>query len=135
MSDLFDSVDPIVAAYEARKLARRTDPETSHKAAAKVAPKLSERRREVLEVISCGQLYGDECFWVVVPITSGEAARAYVKRYPNRPIQAAANTPSKRIPELLKMGLIRVAGERKCSDSGYDCQTYEITAEGREALK
>ena len=95
-------------------MARATDPNTSHAAAKQQAEtKLSERRHQCLEIVE--QSPG---------LTSGEISRRFLKAHPELSIVIAAGTPSKRLPELLKLGLVRHGENRKCGDSGYVCMTW-----------
>lgn len=107
--DLFDP--PIV---------RRSDPDTSHQAAARqnLGPR-AVRQRQILDLV---RRYPR--------LTSGEYARRFVAENPTMPIAVAADTPNKRLSDLLRKGLINRVKKRKCSDSGYECWTYEVTSLG-----
>jgi len=62
--------------------------------------------------------------------TSGELAREFVDENPKMPIAVAADTPNKRLSDLLQKGLIYRVEQRKCHDSGYECWTYKATLLG-----
>lgn len=111
----------------ARKLARRTDPETSHKAAEDIAPKLSERRREVLELVA--RFPG---------FTANELGLEFFKRYHQPGVRGSKpclNAPSQRMNELESSGYVHSPYQRRCRDSGGMCEVWHITRLGREALK
>jgi len=75
--------------------ARRSDPQTSHDAAANITTKLAGRRRECLELIRRNPgICGSE-------------------------IEARNPQLRKRIRELERLGLIAECGERKSAASGY----------------
>lgn len=94
-------------------MARRDDPETSHNAADRQAGKLSERRAEVLQLVR--ERPGR---------TSGELARLLFARNQTLGIRQCAETPHKRLPELVKLGYVRRGEPRECTDSGYRAATW-----------
>lgn len=88
-------------------LARATDPATSKAAAEKIAPKLGDLQRAVLELV-----------------------RSMPGRTRNELAQAMNWHPSevsKRLPELERNGLIRRGTERVCSVTGRACATWTAT--------
>lgn len=98
----------------AKAMARRADPATSHAAARQhVATNLSKRREQVLGLVT--RFPG---------CTSGEYARHMHAAYPELPIRVSVETPHKRLPELEEMGFIRRGENRPCKDSGYVCETW-----------
>ena len=112
--DLFDE--------DTHKRARRSDPETSKKAAKRYQGKLSERRYQVLHLVK------------IFPYrTNGELGRLMFNAY-DLPIVVAASTPNKRLPELERLGYVERLGERECEDSGYMCAVWHITDKGVDAL-
>ncbi len=95
-------------------MARRTDPVTSHLAAAiHTIDKLSERRQQVYYLVLANPRS-----------TSGELSRLMHKQYPDLSIRTAVETPHKRLPELEKLGLIERSETRKCKDSNYQAITW-----------
>jgi hypothetical protein len=98
------SYDEIKAA---RKLRRNTDPVSSHLAAEKYAPKLSERRQQVLTLVKMSP-----------GLTCDEYSRLMVIQYPELPLRIAISTPQKRLSELESLGLVRKGLLRECKDSG-----------------
>ena len=121
-NDLFD---PASLARGSFPMARATDPDTSHEAAERQRPKLSERRAQVLGLVAEWPL-----------LTSTELGRKFYEHYGDRlPIGVCASTPNKRLPELEKMGFVERGVElRECTDTGYRCHTWILTAAGRGAL-
>lgn len=112
----------------AHRIARTSDPETSHQAAAQVAPKLSKRRRQVLYLV---RMFSGR--------TSGEISVLMYQKHGkhgggNLPIRVAVETPHKRLPELAELGLVRRGRARLCRDSGCNAITWWITDKGREIL-
>ncbi len=102
---------------------RRTDPRTSRVAAKRHEPKLSERRRQVLELVRDNP-----------DSTSGEIARAFAERHKHLSIRVAATTPQKRLPELEKLGCVIRRRPRECTDTGEMCATWRISDGGRREL-
>ena len=91
-----------------RKLSRKTDPETSHRAAAGIAAggKLNSQRRTMLKcVIENPDLTGAE-----MELIEG------VER----------GVPSRRLVELVRAGLIEVSGKRPSKTNGNVMQTYRV---------
>ena len=104
-------------------MARAQDPNTSHAAAlTHTGTKLSERRKQVYDLV--GAHPGK---------TSGELGRLMFAAHPDLPMRVSAETPHKRLPELEKLGLIERGERRKCSDSGYECETWNLTPRVRPA--
>ena len=102
-------------------IVRRSDPETSHKAAVRhTLGKRAVRQRQILDLV---RRFPQR--------TSGEYARKFFAENPTMPIAVAADTPNKRLSDLLRKGLIERVDQRKCSDSGYECWTYRLTGLGR----
>lgn len=126
-------IDGLVAPYETchfckpettPPIARNTDPATSHQAADRYnRSKRGERQRQVLLIVD---KYPE--------LTNGEYARRMLEHYPQLPVKIAVETPHKRLSDLQSKGWVVVTGERKCSDSGYNCQTWKITALGLAQL-
>jgi predicted HTH transcriptional regulator len=91
----------------ARELARREHPETSHKAARKVASKLPKLHAEVLE---------------------------YVRQNPNRTCSeladiAGARDPrrvGRRLPELEAKGMLKRGPARRCTITNRDAATWSV---------
>ena len=104
-------------------MSRTSDPETSKRAADQHVMRLSERRAQVLHVLT---YYPGS--------TSGELGRAFLSAYPELGIRCAAETPHKRLPELEKMGLVRRHGTKQCSDSGNEAAAWYMTGKGYRAL-
>lgn len=103
--------------------ARRTDPETSHAAAAGVTLKLTENRAAVLRMFGDGDKLTDE-----------EIRRIY--RIRNRldgtttyPPQSDSGLRTRR-SELVKMGLLYDTGERVRNDAGNMCIVWGRVKEG-----
>lgn len=96
-------------------VARKNDPLTSTTAAAEIAPQLVGCRVVALEAARyVARQYGDA--------TANEiAARAASMSY--RP----AETFRKRVHELVRLGRLIVAGERKCSTTGRMARTFRAT--------
>lgn len=106
-ADMFDNMPPI---------ARRTDPVTSKRAAV-ITDKTTR-------------------------IPDKEKLRQVIARYPGRtsteysdileaegmPKTKAQRMPTRRVSDLLKDGSVRATGKRKCTVTGFDAQTYEVTA-------
>lgn len=104
------------------RLARRTDPETSHLAAAEHVGKLSQRRHQTLLIV---QWYPGR--------TSGELARLFALHFPNFPIRVAVETPHKRLPELAAEGLVFRGRVRNCEDSNQKAITWWSKEEAAES--
>jgi predicted HTH transcriptional regulator len=104
MSELFNKWSQ----NDPKKLARRTDPETSHSAAASIAEggKLSAQRKMMLKcVIENPDLTAAE-----MELIEG------VQR----------GVPSRRLIELVRAGLIEVSGKRPSKTNGNVMQTYRV---------
>ena len=101
-------------------ISRKADPNTSKIAEAR--QNLGPRAKRQREVLSLVRRYPR--------LTHGEYARKFVAENPRLAIATAADTPGKRLPDLIHKGLIRRVAQRKCTDSGYECWTYEATATG-----
>ena len=114
--DLFDNPKPA----KAPAIARRTDPVTSHKAAAEMAPKLRGLKKLFYETLKK---------WGNIPRTANEvAARVYQyhsgETFEN--VGAKRESLRKRAGELVKAGLIRECGDRPCRVNGKQATTYEV---------
>ena len=91
-----------------KKLSRKTDPETSHRAAAGMTAsgKLSSQRKMMLKcVIENPDLTAAE-----MELVDG------VER----------GVPSRRLVELVRAGLIKVSGKRPSKTNGNSMQTYRV---------
>jgi hypothetical protein len=101
-------------------IARTTDPQTSHQAAAQhTLGKRAIRQRQVLNLIC--RVPGQ---------TSGELARAMHSAHPELPIAVAVESPHKRLADLEQKGLVEKGRTRPCRDSGYDRITWYPTLTG-----
>ena len=101
---------------ETTRMARKSDPTTSHVAAEEHVErgKLGERQQQVLKLIR--RFPGR---------TTGELGRNMYALYgSNLGIRSCAETPHKRAPELEAKGLVRRGAARKCKDSGYTAATW-----------
>ena len=97
------------------KIARASDPETSHDAAAEMLPKLSDL--ESLMLIAWRQ---------EGPQTANEAAAiAYYRRPANQP-RTSPETLRKRYTGLLKKQRIVADGKKRCRISGKMATVYRI---------
>lgn len=121
MSFLFDKSPLPTSQYghqiEAKTLARRDDPSTSHKAAAEV--NLSESQRLFVAAIR-GSNY---------PLTAAEAAAAAVPIDDIAKVQsvmAKRETIRKRAAELVRLGVVKVDDSRECKVTGNEAQTYRV---------
>lgn len=115
--DIFDPPDPPVS--------HTGDPQSSKKGEARLnnSGRRAVRQLEVLRLLNEHPQH-----------TAGEYARIFVAKHRNRPLQATASTPGKRITDLLNKGWIERLHERHCQDSGEDAWTYAITERGYEVL-
>jgi len=106
-------------------ISRRHDPDTSKDAEDKqnLGPR-AVRQREVLGLVGRNPRK-----------TAGELARIYVHENPRISIKVAAETPHKRISDLMHKGLVERAGKRECHDSGYDAYVYVLTDAGKRELE
>jgi len=98
------------------KLARDTDPETSHDAAAEVVLKLSRLE----ERMHAGFVQESPC-------TVNEAAEATARGYSFIDPQVAVETYRKRYTGLLKKGRIKSDGKKRCDITGKLATVYKIT--------
>ena len=57
-----------------------------------------------------------------------------LKLFPELPVRTAVESPHKRLSDLLQKGLVFKAGRRMCRDSHYACETYHISAIGKQVL-
>ena len=92
--------------------ARRTDPATSHEAAAATRPKLGPAAAAIYDVFAAAPQ----------PYTAVEASLRAAERHGKRP-----ETYRKRAGELQRAGLIRAAGHRLCSITLTKATTFEVT--------
>ena len=97
------------------KIARDSDPETSHAAAAEMLPKLS-----VLEQRMLWTFRSDG------PCTANEAAVIAEDDYLHEKVQANAETYRKRYDGLLKKSRIVADGKKQCRISGKVATVYRI---------
>jgi hypothetical protein len=107
---LFDGSDLLVP--EARRLARRDDPSTSAQAAAELIETgaIGRQRAAVLDALrQCRE-----------PVTSAELATM---------MRGDRYTPSRRLPELLRLGLVERTAPRVCRVGGRLACTWHITSE------
>ena len=113
---------------DAKKLSRRSDPATSHKAAADIAIKLTGKRKlfyDTLKLIT----NGPDGF----PRTAMEVATA---AYPYTVAVRAPKTTQqretlrKRAKELVRGGFIRECEARTCKVNLNDATTYEVIKKG-----
>lgn len=102
-------------------MARKSDPVTSKEAAEVHQIKVSKRRRQVLDLVKSHPGY-----------TSGELSRIMVTTH-LLPLRAAVEAPHKRLPELVKLGLVRMGAKRKCRESGHNAITWYSTPAGDRA--
>ena len=100
---------------------RRTDPLTSHSAEEKhtILGKRAERMRQVLQLIvdSPGS-------------TTGELSRYMHTKHPDLPMRTVAESPHKRVTDLMDRGLVSRGTKLRCLDSGYECYTWYPTQSG-----
>ena len=89
-----------------KKLRRREHPKTSHAAAQAVAPELGKLQAWALDLIRAHPRS-----------TVSEIADREELRDPRR--------LGRRLNELLELGLIRGAGQRRCSMTNRSCRVYE----------
>lgn len=94
------------SARAARKLRRRDDPPASHAAAEAAVPELGRLQAWALGLIQAHP----RC-------TVSEIAERESLRDPRR--------LGRRLNELLELGLIRAAGERRCSITNRQCRVYQ----------
>lgn len=94
------------------RIARLSDPATSHVAAIRHQASLSERRAQVLFLVR--KFPG---------LTSGELSRRMYEEF-SLPLRTCAETPHKRLPELEESGHVKRGRARKCKDSGYEAATW-----------
>lgn len=94
-------------------LTGRDHPETSHQAAAYVAPLTSKNRRRILAILAEG------------PTTDADLIR-HSGMEPNtaRPCRVG----------LVRLGMVADSGNRIYNDKGLACILWEITSKGRTAL-
>lgn len=104
---------------------RKNGPATSKLAVSQHQSKLSERRMQTLELVSS---HPDH--------TAGELSRAMLAIY-NRilPVRTCVMTPTKRLSELERMGMVERLNPRKCSDSGYIAHVWRITPLGKQVIE
>lgn len=93
------------------KLSRKSDPITSHEAAAETEPRINTLQFFVFDAIRKSSK----------PLTSNEAAIEAAKQY-----VAAIETFRKRVRELVRLDLIEEAGERRCEITGKNAMTFRV---------
>lgn len=91
--------------------ARRTDPATSHIAAAEIEPKLNTLQARFVQAVR-----------VLGGATASEAAKRVVQE-----CGGSAETARKRARECCELGYVRIAGTRRCRVTGKVAQFYEVT--------
>lgn len=116
---LFDMPAESESIRDPRKIARRTDPDTSHQAAQSIAAELSKSQTLFYETLKA---------WGGIPRTANEvAARAIpIDRSPIQPLFRKRETLRKRAKELVDLGLIRASDSRPCMVNGNPATTYEV---------
>ena len=104
MTELFDKWSQ----NDPKKLARKTDPETSHIAAVNVSQggKLSAQRRAMLKCV----------------IENPDLTAAEMELLDG----VGRGVPSRRLIELVRAGLIEVSGKRPSKTNGNVMQTYRV---------
>lgn len=108
---LFDP-DKDILTDEARKLARRNDPETSHEAARRhvESGRLREAQARVLRSVS----------------EHGGSTYAEISVYAGLELPEAA----RRLPELEGRGFVHAIGKRVCRIKGTECRLWYATGKG-----
>ena len=104
----YDEAEPVVALAS---IARRSDPVTSHKAAAETETRINTLQFFVFDAIRKA----------TKPLTSNEAAIEAAKQY-----VAAIETFRKRVRELVRLDLLEEAGERRCEITGKGAMTFKV---------
>jgi len=94
---------------EMQRLARNTDPDTSHEAAEHMVQsgKAATQRAQVLAIVRD-----------LPDKTAGEIARQMGP--------GSAHKPSRRLADLRRLGLVHVSGVRKCTITGRRCSTWAV---------
>ena len=98
------------------KIARASDPETSHDAAAEMLPKLGLLEQRFLNVMRSEG-----------PMTANETAEIAERWYRGTPPQATCETFRKRYTGLLKKCRIVADGKKRCRISGKLATVYRLT--------
>ena len=98
------------------KIARDSDPDTSHDAAAEMQPKLSALESRMADVWRSNG-----------PLTANEAAEIAVLTEYTQSLGANAETYRKRYDALLKKSRIIADGKKRCNISGKLATVYRIT--------
>jgi len=98
--------------YQPPSLARKTDPQTSKKAAHEFRSSLNDKQVLMLRAITDANEIG-------VNPTANEAASSAALQH-----GGMAETYRKRTKELLRLGLLDLRGERRCNITGSTAQTY-----------
>jgi hypothetical protein len=109
---------------DAKKLSRRSDPATSHKAADDIAIKLTGKRKKFFDTLKLITSGSDKC-----PRTAMEVAAnafPYVEGTPAPQITQQRETLRKRAKELVRGGFIRECEARTCKVNLNDATTYEV---------
>lgn len=112
----FDEAEPVAVA----PIARRSDPVTSHKAAAETDKKLTKLQSGFFELLKF------LCDFRKKPVTANEVAEQCIRSFPG---VANQETWRKRAGELLSEecgALIEVAGIRKCEVTGTSARTFKV---------
>lgn len=101
------------------KLARTSDPITSHEAAAGIGPKLTVRAKQFLEGLEkLGQATANE---VAVSVAGGNIG--------------LVGSIRRRASDLDEIGLIRVCGRRVCRITGKVVSLYELVPQKKKQLE
>lgn len=95
---------------EPAPIARHSDPIPSHQSAADTETRINTFQFFVLDAIRKS----------TTPLTSNEAAVEAAKQY-----VAATETFRKRVRELARLDLVEEAGERRCTVTGKNAQTFK----------
>jgi len=99
--------------FDGPPLVGRNHPETSHQAAAAVAPIRSKQRRLVLQLLALSPLIDDELL-----AASG----------------LGANTARPCRVELVRLGMVEDSHQRRYNQKGHACIIWRVTDKGRAAL-
>lgn len=106
-------------AVNAKVLARRTDPRTSHQAAEAIAPELNRQQKLFYDTLKA---------WASIPRTANEVAEKAIPidSHPVKAIFSKRETLRKRAKELVDLDLISVCDARDCRVTGNAANTYEV---------
>jgi hypothetical protein len=101
---------------EDRPIARETDPNPSHVAAAQVRCGLSQMQATFVGILRAS----------TNPMTAAEVAAAAFPDLDEPHAMCKRETLRKRASELVKRGWIRIVGERACAVNGNVASVYEV---------